>query len=151
MLPQRLQPQKIIEGFCVYSWPNHYPTSCPPSDAVEVSGIIYRFINGTKPVPRDFVSHYEREPNKDWGKNGCKARGLSVLRNMDDCNLMRKAIPALRKKRIATATVTTTVGLIAVTPSESCKGHCTWWRAPNPDDVAGFFSTVIDPNRSDHA
>lgn len=135
----------------MYSWPDDYPESCPPPNAIEMSGTVYRFINGANPAERDFQSHYERQPDKSWGEEACKARGLSILRTTADCGDMRKAIPALRKKRIAMATVTTAVGLLATTPSISCNGHCTWWRAPKPAEVVGLFSTVTEQHGSGHA
>lgn len=128
----------------MYSWPDHYPQSCPPSVAIELSGTIYRFINGADPSERDFQSHYERHPEKDWGTDACKARGLSVLRSTADCGEMRKAIPALRKKRVAVAALSVRVGLIAPTPSRSCEGHSTWWRALQPSAVVGLFTTVAE-------
>lgn len=140
-----------IQGVCVYSWPDHYPQSCPPSEAIDLNGTVYRFINGANPAERDFQSHYERQPDKDWGAEACKARGLSVLRTPADCGEMRKAIPALRKKRVAMATVTTPVGLIATTPSHSCDGHSTWWRALQPSEVVGLFTTVAEQHGADHA
>lgn len=129
----------------MYVWPDHFPSSCPPSHANAVQGTIYRFINGSTPADRDFLSHYEREPAKDWGVEACKARGLSVLRTWSDCGLMRKAVPALRKKKVAIAEVATPVGLIATTSSNSCAGHCTWWRSIPPDQIRPLFSTCLEP------
>ena len=135
----------------MYVWPSHFPPSCPPPDSVDLAGTVYRFINGAAPADRDFVSsYYEREPEKDWGKEGCKARGLSVLRTWADCRVMRKAIPALRKKRVGVAQVSAPIGLVSNTPSQSCTGHCTWWRAPKPSEVRPLFTTFDEPSEADN-
>lgn len=129
----------------MYVWPTHFPPACPPVHATNLAGPVFRFINGTVPADRDFVSYYERDPGKDWGSQACQARGLSVVRTWADCGLMRKAIPALRKKRVAIAQVSTPIGLIAITPSNSCSGHSTWWRASTPSDVRPLFQTYDEP------
>ena len=125
----------------MYEWPSHFPQICPPESADELVGDVFRFINGKTPADRDFLSHYERDNSSDYGANACKARGLSVLRSLHDCHLMRIAVPALRKKRIAHAGISTNVGLVAPTPSLSCTGHSTWWRHPSPSDVCRLFVT----------
>ena len=129
----------------MYVWPTHFPPACPPAHASNLTGTVFRFINGRAPSDRDFVSHYERSPAHDWGMQACQARGLSVVRTWSDCGLMRKAIPALRKKRVAVAHISTQVGVLANTPSNSCTGHNTWWRAPSPTDVCSLFQTFAEP------
>lgn len=126
----------------MYSWPTHFPSACPPPSAEELTGTVFRFINGATPVEKDFKSHYERNPGSDWGHQACMARGLSVLRTLADCAAMKEAIPALRKKRIAVAEIESSIGVIAPTPSNSCDGHCTWWRSVAPSAVVPLFSTV---------
>jgi hypothetical protein len=140
-----------MQGVCVYVWPDHYPQSCPPNNSIELNGSVYRFINGANPTERDFYSYYERQPDKDWGVDACKARGLSVLRTFADCGEMRKAIPALRKKRVAKASISIATGLVASTPSNSCEGHCTWWRSLQPSDVVEFFTTFDEKNEVGYA
>jgi hypothetical protein len=116
-----------------------------PSHSEEVSGIIFRFINGATPASRDFLSHYERDPGNDSNHSPCKARGLSVLRSYQHCAEMRQGVPALRKKKIAVGELSGGVGLIAGTPSKVCEGHCTWWRGVTAEVVYGLFSTVTEP------
>lgn len=135
----------------MYIWPEHFPNACPPDEAVPLAGPVFRFINGTAPAERDFTSHFERNAGKDWGEDACKARGLSVLRTFRDCRLMRKGVPALRKKRLAYADISTEVGVVQHTPSNTCEGHCTWWRAAPPSDVRSLFSTYAEPSEPTHA
>jgi hypothetical protein len=126
----------------VYIWPTHYPAQCPPPHAAELKGTIYRFINGKAPADVDFLSHYERKPAGDWGHAPCIARGLSVLRSVEDCHTMRAGVPALRKKRIAVASFKEPAGLIASTPSHTCEGHNTWWRTTPPSSLTLHFTNI---------
>lgn len=126
----------------MHIWPNDFPAQCPPADAMQLSGIVFRFINGRSPTEKDFWSHYERNPVGDWSRNPCIARGLSVVRTTEDCGIMREGIPALRKKEIAVANIDTQVGPIANTPSGNCLGHFTWWRAVPAVEVVALFSKL---------
>lgn len=128
----------------VYTWPNHFPAQCPPSNSAEASGTLFRFINGRAPSARDFLSHYERDPHGQWDHDPCNARGLSVLKTYEDCTTMRKGVPALRKKRLASGAPLGAVGLMASTPSRTCRAHCTWWRSIPPDRVLPFFTAVSE-------
>lgn len=130
----------------MYVWPSHFPVQCPPTHATELVGVVYRFINQRNLTDWDFSSHYERAPKSDWSNSPCVARGLSVVRSVPDYVAMREAVPALRKKKIAVADVSSTVGLIANTPSNSCKDHCTWWRAPTPAEVRVMFNLLDESN-----
>ena len=132
----------------MYVWPSHFPPACPPAHASNLAGAVFRFINGTAPADKDFVSYFERDTAKDWGTQACQARGLSVVRTWSDCGLMRKAIPALRKKRVAVAQVSTQIGLVASSPSNSCSGHSTWWRAPPPSEVRSLFQTFDESSEA---
>lgn len=129
----------------MYKWPDHFPVQCPPSHSAEASGSLFRFINGRTPALRDFLSHYERDPNANVDHDPCLARGLSVLKTYEDCNIMRKGVPALRKKRIAMGKPQEASGLLAGTPSRTCQGHCTWWRSVAPADVVLLFTTLSEP------
>ncbi len=124
----------------MYTWPAHFPSLCPPEGASEISGKVFRLISKDGPTTFDFKSHYEREPT--GGRNGpeCLSRGLSVLRSYQDCEVMKEAVPALRKKLVAEANLGAGVGLIGATPSNSCAGHCTWWRSITVEEACALFS-----------
>lgn len=128
----------------MYSWPLHYPDQCPPIDAAALSGQVFRFINKKNPTNYDFTSHYERDPDGIW-HDQCQARGLSVYKSYEHCLLMRAAVPALRKKLLAVATITGSVGVIANTPSRNCDGHYTWWCCVSPNEVLPFFTNLDEP------
>lgn len=134
---------ELNRGATLYSWPNHFPLQCPPPEATELSGQIFRFINGPAPVDWDFLSHYERRPAGEWG-DACKARGISVVRTYEDCQIMRAGVPALRKKRLAVASIESSVGLISNSPSGTCQGHCTWWRSSPAGEVKLLFANFAE-------
>ena len=67
------------------------------------------------------------------------------MRTVQDCEAMREGVPALRKKKIAIANIDTHVGLIASTPSGTCKGHCTWWRSSPANEVHSLFTASEVP------
>lgn len=121
-------------------WPEHYPEQCPPNSAEPVNGTIYRFINRNTPQEKDFYSHYERNPDKDWSNNECNSRGLSVLKTKEACSEMASAVPALRKKKIVKGTLDDTCGVIAPTPSDSSVGHNTFWSLIEPNILVTKFS-----------
>lgn len=126
----------------MYSWPTHFPDQCPPSEASEISGIVFRLISKEDPIEFDFQSHYERAPSGNWPGMECASRGLSVFKSYEDCKVLQDAVPALRKKFIANATLGAGAGLIKETPSRNCNGHCTWWRSITAEEARALFVAV---------
>jgi hypothetical protein len=120
----------------LYIWPAHFPKQCPPDDASEAMGKLFRLISIDGPKEFDFQSPYEREPSGGRTGSECLARGLSVLRTQED---LKEAIPALRKKQVAEANLALGAGLLKETPSKNCAGHCTWWRSITVQDACGLF------------
>lgn len=131
-------------------WPSHYPTQCPPEEAFTYEGSLYRFINRNNPVPKDFKSYYETKIGNDWGDKACQARGLSVFKTLDDCSEMMRTVPALRKKKVAVATIDSECGLLANTPSTKSKRHCTWWIPKSLSNPCELFEK-IDLSEMSHA
>jgi hypothetical protein len=124
------------------SWPEHYPKQCPPENAYLYNGVLFRFINKSNPVARDFKSYYEITPEKEWGDQACQARGLSVVKSLTGVSEMRNAIPALRRKKVSSATISHIHGLLADTPSSSSKRHCTWWMPSSLINPENLFQTA---------
>ena len=75
----------------------------------------------------------------------CNARGLSVLRTYEDCQAIRAAVPAFRKRRLVVGDINVSVGLIARTPSRNCGNHSTWWRAIPPEEAGPYFALFDEP------
>lgn len=133
----------------LYAWPSHFPAQCPPASAVDLAGPLFRFINGRQPRAEDFLSYYEKNPG-GWATS-CNARGLSSTRNWEDALTMRAGVPALRKKKAVFGNINEKVGLIAVTPSGTCRNHCTWWRFSAPESVVTMFQLYEESSKASHA
>jgi hypothetical protein len=122
--------------------PKHYPDKCPPEDAYFYDGILYRFTNRNNPSARDFKSFYENDPQKNWGELACQARGLSVVKCILGIREMRAAIPALRKKKVSKAIISSNYGMLANTPSSSSQNHCTWWVPQSISEPEQLFTAT---------
>lgn len=127
------------------NWPNHFPEGCPPAEASDPDGELFRFTNRRSPNDRDFLSHYEKWPNRDWEDKACQARGLSVFRTMTDCLAMEAAVPAMKKKHIAVASLSVGEGVVAKTPSENSDQHHTLWSQLSISERCAAFSPVERP------
>ena len=53
----------------MYVWPAHFPPACPPAHSSSLAGTVFRFINGSVPADRDFVSYYAK----------AKAEGATIV------------------------------------------------------------------------
>lgn len=45
----------------VGTFPAWFPPGCPPEDAMDAAGVIFRFVSHDPPSPDDFLSHEEME------------------------------------------------------------------------------------------
>lgn len=125
-------------------FPEHYPEQCPPFEATNADGVVYRLTKTHVLDKLDFCSHYELRPDKDWGDMACQARGLSVFPSVEACEEIKKKIPSIRKnnKGIATANLNNNHGKFANTPSTNSKRHMTWWVSSNLKEPWTLFSNV---------
>lgn len=126
-------------------WPDHYPEKCPPDDAENILGVVYRFTNRTNPKHKDFLSYYELKPSEDWGKKACQARGLSVYTSEEDCKAAISMVPALKKKKLCVAELGSETGVIAPTPSKNSYNHKTLWSLVSAQDLAEMFMPADIP------
>ena len=129
----------------------HLPGNCPPASAESASKDVYRFIdmNHSTPLPEDFLSLRELNPNKPCpqGSTECQYCGVSVFNSIDDVCRLRRKIPAFKLKKVALGNLTPDLGLIQHTPSRARKSHHTWWLCENtsPWDV---FQVINIPNET---
>jgi hypothetical protein len=124
------------------NFPEYYPEQCPPSEAKDVDGNVFRFTARNTPHKRDFLSFYELSPDKNWDADTCQAMGLSVFPSISACHEMQSKIPALRKKKIASANLNNSHGKFAHTPSTNSKRHMTWWVSSELSEPWILFSNV---------
>lgn len=122
------------------NWPSFFPQQCPPADAKDASGEVFRFVSSDPPSARDFESWAQSNPKK-WMGN-CKASGLSVFTARADLARMVKRVRGLtRGKLIARANLTPEAGKLKPTPNNG-NSHHTWW-APAGFDHAAAFKVMI--------
>jgi hypothetical protein len=128
----------------ITTWPDHYPDKCPPDNANQPSGDIFRFTNRTNPKYKDFMSYYELQPNGDWGGKACQSRGISVFTSVEDSIAAAAIVPALKKKHLSKAELPPNSGVIATTPPDNSRNHNTLWPLINAEDLSILFSPVAE-------
>jgi hypothetical protein len=104
-------------------FPSDWPGDCPPQDAVDADGIVYRIVNNNPPQDKDLECHFEsgRLPKAP----PCLRCGLSVFRDLTDAAHQRHLLPKLGKW-IAQATLAANHGKAKLTNGKQ-PSHTTWW------------------------
>lgn len=127
-------------------WNTHLPENCPPQEAQDAEGALYRLVSHSSPHPEDFRSWRETNMSKDLpkGMTECQAGGLSVYRDKADANRTIKRIPRFRKSQPALGILTPDFGKILFTPSKDSKSHHTWWLPSNTQPWTVFQIVPID-------
>ena len=69
------------------------PPNCPPLDAVEITEPtkLYRLVETLPPSAKDFKSYRALRPDDDFGKEECKASGLSVYTRRSSAENRRRS------------------------------------------------------------
>lgn len=107
-------------------YPEYFPQDCPPDDAKTDEKRLFRFCEGITPEAVDFISYYQKFPEKYKGK--INAYGLSILQSRDDCLCAYRKFPYLRKyKSVAQGVTNFERGSWKVTPGKISPAHVTWW------------------------
>ncbi len=115
-------------------FPKTWAANCPPTDAIDADGLVFRVVNNNPPVAGDFATHFEtgRLPQAP----ACLRCGLSVFRDHRDAVHLRKLFPKIG-------------GLVAVGDLKPLHGktkltsgqqptHTTWWVYENVDRCQPF-------------
>lgn len=108
------------------NWPTFFPDNCPPDDACEATGIVYRFVKHDPPDQRDFTTNYERQTDKIQTNQLCSACGISVFRDLSDAPKMQRIIRHFQSYSVARGTITPDLGVIKHTPGKIASHH-DWW------------------------
>ena len=63
------------------------PENCPPDHANEIVEpmVVYRIKRRDRPFSEFFDSEYKIDPSRNFAKQGCTARALSVFHSADSC------------------------------------------------------------------
>jgi hypothetical protein len=121
-----------------FKFPAWFVPDCPPADAVDASGTIYRFVAINSSDEREFRSYHEtgQLPNGP----PCERCGLSVFRKLEDVRRMLRHLwsrypgndygPHVVKRELSTAD-----GKIKPTRGH---GHHTWWAYDHVTRHAAF-------------
>ncbi len=128
----------------VGNWPSFFPPQCPPLEAKDASGEVFRLVCSNPPSVGDFECWAQRHPKK-WMGN-CQASGLSVFTSKSDLLRMTRRVRGLvngkssPEKLIASANLSSEAGKLLPTPTDG-NSHHTWW-SPADFDCAAIFKVV---------
>jgi hypothetical protein len=129
-------------------FPDWFPKGCPPSDAEDATGTIYRFVRSANPIqPDEFKSYHEtgEVPNGP----ACERCGLSVFRKIEE---LRRMLRHLWNKypgrtygpHVVKRELTASDGKIKQTRGH---GHHTWWTYDGVPRHASFeFVETVTKN-----
>jgi hypothetical protein len=128
------------------NWPSFFPPKCPPSEARDAFGEVFRLVYTQPPSVRDFESYAQMRPKEYMGN--CEASGLSVFTAKADALRMVRRVQALAKQGkpvpagdlVASANLSAEAGKLMHTPRDG-NSHHTWW-APDGFDHAAAFKVV---------
>lgn len=116
-------------------YPPDWPAHCPPSDAEDASGMVYRVCKETPPSQRDFQSH--QELGKRSSGDPCMRYGLSVFRDLAEARHLTVLFPQLGSM-VFRGELTPEQGKIKHTPAKQRPSHTTWWPYEGVDRAASF-------------
>lgn len=109
------------------AFPKTWPADCPPADADDAEGDVFRVVEGEPPGPEDFVSHFES--GKLPKAPPCLRCGLSVFRDAGDAFHQRALLPKLGRY-IARGALSASAGKTKLTGGK-LPTHTTWWAYEN--------------------
>jgi hypothetical protein len=120
-------------------FPETWPANCPPPDAVDASGKVFRVVRNDPPVADDLASH--SETGKLLNAPACLRCGLSTFRDFRDAVHQRLLLPKLGDW-IAHATLAEEHGKTKLTSGKQ-PTHTTWW-AYEGVNRASLFSVMSE-------
>jgi len=74
-------------------FPRNWPEGCPPLDAEDADGNVFRLVKNQPPIAKDLESHFES--GKLPKAPPCLRCGLSVFRELKDAVHQRELMPKL--------------------------------------------------------
>jgi hypothetical protein len=105
------------------SFADDWPENCPPTDAEEAAGMVYRLAHGNPMLASDVQTHHEtgKLPNAP----ACPRCGLSVFRTKEDAEHQYRAYPKLGDF-VACGELRSEHGVTKLTQGKQ-PTHTTWW------------------------
>jgi hypothetical protein len=122
------------------NFPTYWQDDCPPADAIDAAGKVYRVVKADPPTLDDFATHFEtgRLPKA----SACLRCGLSVFREVQDAIHLKKLFPKIGKW-VAEGDLYPSHGKTKLTSGKQ-PTHTTWWVYENVDRRQPF--SVIEEN-----
>jgi len=105
------------------TFPSDWPPGCPPNDAIDASGTVYRVVKADPCGAEDFRSHGEQGTRATSPE--CLRCGLSVFSDLTGAGHARAKYPALGNL-IARGELHAQHGKIKASGAQSST-HLTWW------------------------
>jgi hypothetical protein len=121
------------------NFPADWPSDCPPADAVEADGVVFRIVKNAPPMASDVATH--RETGRLRAAPECLRCGLSVFRDLRDAVHQRLLMPKLGQW-IAKATLIADYGKTKLTTGQQ-PTHTTFWTFEGVDRAA-LFAIVVE-------
>ena len=118
-------------------FPDTWPSDCPPRDAFDAEGTVFRIVGHNPPAPEDFLTNFETGAFPS--RPACLRCGLSVHRILSDAIHTKTKYPRLGI-RIARGMLTSGCGKTKQTGQAS---HTTWWVYEGLNR-AGIFACVAE-------
>jgi hypothetical protein len=118
---QRIE-QLGAEAEGLASFPDWFPTDCPPSGSKEACEEVYRIVRAKSLVKEDFLSHHEL--GTALNAPPCARCGLSVYDSLANAMHRQKLSPYLGSF-ISKGKLISTDGKTSELKASS--GHLTWW------------------------
>jgi hypothetical protein len=104
-------------------FPSDWPENCPPADALDADGTVYRLVRHEPPQDSDLATH--RELGRLPQAPSCLRCGISVFRELRDAVHQRQVFPKLGNL-IAKTTLQADHGKTRLTEGRQ-PTHTTWW------------------------
>lgn len=119
-------------------WPDFFPENCPPEDAGDVDGAVYRFVKKKDPRPADFVSHLERGLRPEMPE--CLRAGLSCSIDLEHMKQVKESVPYRKRQTIAACSMKPEHGKIKQTLKP--PHHTLWARRTVLPQLHELFKAV---------
>ena len=108
-------------------FPDWFPPNCPPAEAADANGIVFRFVANDPVHADDFRSHHELKLALQ--SNPCRRCSLSVYKSLeiarDRLRALRTRNPKRAEKHLARGELTPADGKLSQAGRDS--DHYEWW------------------------
>src|ERR1700733_10922268 len=92
-------------------FPPEWPADCPPSDATEADGVVFRASKNNPPLESDFETWAQIGRKVKGATKQCQACAISVYRTMEDVRHSIGAFPS-QGKHVAKAILDPSCGVV---------------------------------------